>query len=151
MSDHRVSLRWDRREPGFDYETYSRDHMLEFGSGLQVPVSAAAEYKGNADLVDPEQLLVGALASCHMLTFLAIAAKKRYTVDSYRDDAVGELGKNDDGRFALTKVTLRPSIVFSGDRRPDADALAAMHASAHKHCFIANSVTAAVSVEPANE
>jgi organic hydroperoxide reductase OsmC/OhrA len=85
-----------------------------------------------------------------MLTFLAIAARKRYVVDAYTDEAVGVLEKNEAGRFAVTRVTLRPKIVFSGETVPDEAAIAALHDKAHENCFIANSVTTKVMVEPAS-
>ena len=112
-----------------------------------MPASAAAEYFGSAQRVDPEQAFVASLSSCHMLTFLALAAKKRYTVDSYRDDAVGHLGKNEAGKMAVTRVVLRPEIEFSGDRKPSRDEIAHLHDRAHSHCFIANSVTTEIVVQ----
>ena len=89
-----------------------------------------------------------ALSSCHMLTLLAIAAKKGWIIDSYADEAVGKLGKNDDGRIALIHVTLRPKIVFAEGSAPDAEGLQRLHHSAHEHCFIANSVKTEVAIEP---
>lgn len=109
--------------------------------------SAAPEYRGSAERVDPEQALVAAVASCHMLTFLAIAAKKRIEVLSYRDEAVGVLDRNAAGRLAITEVTLRPQIAFA--EAPSAEALEKMHHLAHEQCFIANSVTCTVRIDPA--
>lgn len=151
MSTHEMSLSWQRGSDDFDYETYSRDHVWEFGDGLQVEASAAPQYKGSDGRVDPEQALVAAVASCHMLTFLAIAARKGYTVDAYDDHPVGELARNDQGRLAITKVTLRPRIVFGGQQVPDAHALAALHDRAHRGCFIANSVRCEIAIEPPAE
>lgn len=147
MSEHRAQITWQRAETPFTFEEYSRDHSWSFNDGIQVPASAAAAYFGSEERVDPEQAFVASLSSCHMLTFLALAAKKRYTVDSYRDDAVGHLEKNDAGKMAMTRVVLRPEIEFSGDRRPSREEIARMHDRAHGHCFIANSVTTEVVVE----
>ena len=112
--------------------------------------SAAPDYKGDPGRVDPEAALVAAISSCHMLTFLALAAKKRFVVDSYVDDAVGFMEKNQEGRVAVTRVTLRPAIAFGGERRPSPADLDKLHHQAHEHCFIANSVRTEISVEPKN-
>lgn len=150
MSEHTVSVVWRRETSDFTYDTYKRDHHWEFGSGSLVYASAAPEYLGSADLVNPEEALVAALSSCHMLTFLAIAARKRFVVDSYQDDAVGYLEKNEQGRLAVTRTTLRPRIAFSGERQPTAEELKAMHEKAHENCFIANSVNTVITIESAD-
>ena len=90
---------------------------------------------------------MAALSSCHMLTFLAIAAKKRFVVDSYEDNAVGILEKDPAGKLAMTRVTLRPDIVFSGEKRPSEQQIEKMHHDSHKQCFIASSVKTDVTVE----
>tara|TARA_R110002110_G_scaffold222276_2_gene436270 strand:- start:209 stop:520 length:312 start_codon:yes stop_codon:yes gene_type:complete len=96
--------------------------------------------------VDPEEAFVAALSSCHMLFFLSLAAKSRFVVDRYEDKAVGFMGKTDAGRTAIRRVELRPDIQFSGDRMPNAEAIARLHHTAHEHCFIANSVNCEVVV-----
>lgn len=144
----RASVRWQRTSPDFSYETYNRAHEVGFGSGTTVPASSAPGFKGETDRVNPEEQLVGALSSCHMLTFLAVAAKKRFVVESYDDDASGVLDKNADGKLAVTQVVLRPKVVFSGDKVPSAEELGALHELAHKGCFIANSVKTDVVCEP---
>nr|WP_273482928.1 OsmC family protein [Kribbella italica] len=100
---------------------------------------------GNPGPVDPEEAFIASLSSCHMLTFLAIAAKKRLVVDAYDDHAVGVMAKNERGRIAITQVTLHPKIVFAGEQ-PDAAALERIHHRAHEECFIANSVTTEIIV-----
>ena len=147
MSEHLASIRWNRNGQPFDYEHYPRDHEVRFERGQHITGSAAPAYFGSAQGVDPEEMLVAALSSCHMLTLLAIAGRKGWTVDAYEDDAVGTLGKNADGRAAVTRVVLRPRIVFAGDA-PDAQALEKLHESAHRNCFIASSVKTEVTVEP---
>ncbi len=112
MSEHRATVSWERGSVPFTYETYVRDHAWRFPGGTQIAASAAPEFKGNPDLVDPEGALVAALSSCHMLTFLAVAARKRLVVESYVDEAVGYLEKNEDGKLAITRVVLRPKISF---------------------------------------
>ena len=96
--------------------------------------------------IDPEESFVASLSSCHMLTFLAIACKQKFVLDSYEDEAVGHMEKNADGKLAITRVELRPKITWSGDRRPSAEELEKMHHSAHENCFIANSVKTDVTV-----
>jgi organic hydroperoxide reductase OsmC/OhrA len=99
--------------------------------------------------VDPEEMLIAALSSCHMLTFLHLAKKAGLRVESYRDQAEGRMGKIGEGRYALTQVALRPEIAFSGERTPTEAELADLHHHAHLECFIANSVKTEVVIEPA--
>ena len=98
--------------------------------------------------VDPEEGFVASISSCHMLWFLSLAAEAGWCVDRYVDDAVGEMAKDDRGRMAVTVVTLRPLVVFSGDRVPDRAELERLHHRAHEECFIANSVRSEVRCEP---
>ena len=146
MSEHVAAISWSRGEYEFTYQTYSRDHEWRFDNGVTVPGSANPVYLGNEARVDPEEAFVAALSSCHMLTFLAIAAKKRLVVDSYVDRAVGVMEKNEAGRIAITRVTLHPAITFAGET-PDEATLERMHHLSHQECFIANSVTTEVLVE----
>ena len=147
MSLHRVDLKWARHTADFVYETYSRDHTWTFDNGVVIEASAAPGFSGNEARVDPEESFVASLSSCHMLTFLAIAARKRWTVDRYEDHAVGVLEKNTEGRLAMTTVTLKPRIGFSGDRQPTPEEVSAAHDKAHKACFIANSVKTEVRID----
>ena len=147
MSEHCVTLNWNRESEDFTYKNYNRSHEWDFGHGTVVKASAAKDYLGDEELVDPEQSFVASLSACHMLTFLAIASQKKFVVDSYKDDAVGILAKNEQGKMAITEVKLHPHIVFSGDNQPSADDLAKLHDAAHHNCFIANSVTTKVTVE----
>src|SRR3954466_3518256 len=115
MSEHTVTVQWRRETPDFAYETYNRDHDWTFDAGVTGRASATPAYQGNAACVDPEEAFVASLSSCHMLTFLALAARKRYVVDGYRDEAVGILGKDAAGSLAITEVTLRPEVRFGSD------------------------------------
>ncbi len=146
MSEHKATIDWSLGDAEFTYREYPRDHEWRFEGGVSVPASAAPGYSGSAERVDPEEAFVASLASCHMLTFLALATKHRLVVERYTDSAVGALAKNDAGKLAITRVTLKPDITFRGDP-PDADLLAKLHHDAHEHCFIANSVTTEVVVE----
>jgi len=145
MSEHVVDVSWSRGEREFTYDTYNRDHEWRFDGGITVPGSANPAYLGNPGPVDPEEAFVAALSSCHMLTFLAIAAKKRLVVDSYDDHAVGVMAKNANGKLAITQVTLHPKITFAGET-PDAATLDRIHHLSHEECFIANSVTTEITV-----
>lgn len=146
MSTHTATVAWKRSSDDFAYDSYNRDHQWSFPGGQTLRASAAPDYLGDGACVNPEEAFAASVSSCHMLTFLAIAAKKRYTVDAYADSATAILDKNEDGAMAITRVELRPTIVFAGDRQPDAEGLERMHESAHKHCFIANSVKTEVVV-----
>lgn len=148
MSEHTMKLAWKRETDDFSYEHYNRSHTWDFGHENLLDASSAPEYKGDAELVDPEQAFVAAMASCHMLTFLAIACKKRYVVDSYEDNPVGILDKNEAGKLAITEVVLSPKVAFSGSNIPDAAALSELHRKAHENCFIASSALTKVTVHP---
>jgi len=150
MSEHKATIKWARNGADFGYKTYPRDHSWVFEHGMEVKASAAPQYLGNPQLVDPESAFVAALSSCHMLTFLALASNKGFVVDSYEDNAVGHLGKNANGKMAVTRVDLKPAIAFSGAKLPASTDLEWLHDKAHKECFIANSVTTEVHVVPAN-
>src|SRR3954470_19155116 len=118
MSEHKVTVDWERETPDFAYETYNRDHDWSFDAGVSVRASANPAYLGSENCIDPEEAFVASLSSCHMLTFLALAAKKRYAVDGYHDEAVGVLAKDAAGRLAMTEITLRPQVRFGGDKVP---------------------------------
>ena len=146
MSEHHATVEWERGSVEFKYRSYSRDHTWKFEGGVRVSASAAPAFFGNPNLVDPEKAYVASLASCHMLTFLAIAARKRLVVDRYQDTAVGFLEKNADGKLAVTRVVLHPQVSF-GSLPPSPDGLERIHELAHKECFIANSVRTSVTFE----
>jgi len=147
MSEHRATVHWNRQGTEFTHREYTRDHVWKFDGGTEVRASAAPQYLGNASLVDPERAFVASLSSCHMLTFLALAARGGFVVDDYRDEAVGFMERNVDKRIAITRVVLRPQISWGGEP-PTSEQLDELHSNAHKHCFIANSVTTKVEVAP---
>jgi organic hydroperoxide reductase OsmC/OhrA len=147
MSDHKATIHWRRETADFKYENYNRDHDWDFDGGVKVRASAAPAYLGGPACVDPEEAFVASVSSCHMLTFLAIASRKHYIVESYHDEAVGVLEKDAAGRLAITRATLQPQIKFGGDKIPTAEEIAQMHEQAHHACFIANSVKTEISVK----
>lgn len=147
-----VSWRREAAEAEFAKGRYSRGHIWRFDGGVEVKASASPQVVPKAfapaDAVDPEEAFVAALSSCHMLTFLDLARRAGFVVESYDDAAEGEMEKNATGRYWMARVTLRPRIVFSGDKRPLPADLDRLHHAAHDECFIANSVTTEVRVEP---
>ena len=151
-TEYAAEVVWARDGQDFLSNRYSRRHLLRFDGGAEVAGSSSPHSvplpMSDASAVDPEEAFVASLASCHMLWFLAIAAKRRFIVDHYADAAVGVMARNAAGRMAMTRVTLRPHVAFSGERRPTAEELDALHHKAHEECYIANSVTSEVRVEP---
>lgn len=152
MSQHSAVVRWDRHGAVFTDNRYSRGHSWSFDGGIEVPASASPHVVplplSVAEAVDPEEAFVAALASCHLLWFLSISAEQGFVVESYRDEATGVMGKDPEGKLAMTRVTLRPRVVFSGERQPSAAQQGAMHHEAHEKCFIASSVKTDVRCEP---
>ncbi|MGK2900387.1 MAG: OsmC family protein [Burkholderiaceae bacterium] len=153
MSEYGAEIVWERdAAQDFLGNRYSRRHLLRFDGGVEVPGSSAPSSvplpMSDAAAVDPEEAFVASLASCHMLWFLAIAAKRRFIVDRYVDAARGVMARNEQGKIAMTLVTLRPAVTFSGERRPSVDELTELHHKAHEECFIANSVKTEVRCEP---
>ena len=147
MSEHKVYLSWKNEGEDFSYKTYDRSHLWKFAGGTLIKASAAPDYLGKSELVNPEEAFAASLASCHMLTFLAIASMKKYTVAMYEDIAVAILGKNEKLRMAVTTVYLRPKISFKGNNIPDKTKIDEMHHRAHLDCFISNSVLTEIIVE----
>ena len=152
MAEYNARIAWQRNGAAFVDNRYSREHRWQFDGGIEVRASSSPHVVplplSIEEAVDPEEAFVAALSSCHMLWFLNIAARRKFVVDSYSDAAVGLLGKNPEGRQAITRVTLRPDVRFSGDKLPSREELDSMHHQAHEACFIANSVKTVVACEP---
>lgn len=152
MSQHTAVVEWSRGDQPFADNKYSRGHDWRFDGGAVVRGSSAPsgvpEPMSDSSAVDPEEALVAALSSCHMLFFLAYARKDGFIVDSYRDEAQGVLGKDERGKVSITEIVLRPAITWSGDKLPDAAAIADLHHRSHDICYIANSIRADVKIEP---
>jgi len=126
---------------------FCRDHSITFGSGQTIQASSAPEYKGNKQNVNPEESLLAALSSCHMLTFLAIAHLKRLPVVSYVDEATAELGKNDACKLAVTKMVLNPKVIFADGVDVSRETIEKIHEKAHANCFIANSLATDIHIK----
>ena len=152
MSEYTAVVVWNRDGAAFSDNRYSRGHRWRFDGGIEVPASASPHVVplplSVEAAVDPEEAFVASLSSCHMLSYLSLAAKRGFVVDSYRDAAIGVLAKDSAGKLAMTRVTLRPEVRFAGDKQPTATDAAALHHEAHEQCFIASSVKTDVRCEP---
>ena len=148
-----ATIAWRRdADASFVDNRYSRVHVWRFDGGAEVRASSSphtvALPMSDPRGVDPEEAFVASLASCHMLWFLSLAAERGWRVDAYDDAASGVLGRNAQGKLAMTVVTLRPRVVFGGTPQPSPDEIEATHHRAHEACFIANSVLTEVRCEP---
>jgi organic hydroperoxide reductase OsmC/OhrA len=152
MSAHRATVVWALGDGDFAKGRYSRLHTIAFEGGVSIPGSASPSVVpapwSSDEAVDPEAAFTAALSACHMLTFLDLARRAGFAISAYRDEAEGTLARVAQGKMAMTKVVLRPDITWAGDRRPSAEDLDTLHHQAHELCFIANSVTTEVVVEP---
>ena len=150
--EYRAAIHWSRGTAAFTDKRYSRGHLWRFDGGVEVPASSSPQVVrvplSVEAAVDPEEALVASLSSCHMLWFLALAADRGWRVDDYHDEATGIMGRNAAGRTAMTRVTLRPRVRFSGEPLPAPADIEALHHRAHEECYIANSVTTDVRCEP---
>ena len=152
MSEYYAKVRWLRGEnESYIDNKYSRGHTWAFDGGVTVKASASPHVvplpysvEGN---VDPEEAFVASLSSCHMLFFLSIAAKNGYVIDEYVDNAVGVMEKDKGGKVSITKVTIKPKVVFSGENKPEIEQIERMHYQSHELCFIANSVKTEIVIE----
>ena len=148
MSHHTAAISW-RSDGGFADNSYSRRHLWRFDGGAEVVASASPDVvpvpRSDPAGVDPEEALVASTAACHMLWFLSLAQEAGLEVESYADEAVAEMGRTGPGKYAITRITLRPRIAFAG-RRPDEAELARLHHAAHERCFIANTLNCEIVV-----
>jgi organic hydroperoxide reductase OsmC/OhrA len=149
---HVATIAWQRGDASFVDGRYSRRHEWRFDGGAVVAASPSPHVVpapwSDAAAVDPEEAFVAAIASCHMLWFLSLAAERGHVVESYADEAVGTMARIAPGRQAITEVVLRPLIAFAEGAPVDAATVATLHEAAHERCFIANSVKTAIRVEP---
>jgi organic hydroperoxide reductase OsmC/OhrA len=153
MSTYTAKIGWTSDAPEmFTKNRYSRGHTWEFDEGLTVPASSSPHAVPRFSVeaaVDPEEALVAAASSCHMLTFLWLAAKDGFRIDSYTDAAVGEMTADESGSQWVSLITLDPQIEWAGDKLPTTIEIAELHHNAHKHCYIANSIKAEIVVKNA--
>jgi organic hydroperoxide reductase OsmC/OhrA len=140
-----VKILWEKSlDEAFIDNKYSRSHTWRFDGGIELAASSSPHVvplpMSNESAVDPEEAFIAALASCHMLWFLSLAAEGNYIVESYEDNAEGVLGKNEEGKLAMTRVTLKPKVNFNSKTTPSREQIDELHHLAHEKCFIANSV-----------
>lgn len=153
QAPYSAQLSWRRQaSESFIDNRYSRKHLLRFDGGVELAGSSSPHVvplpMSDASAVDPEEMFVAALASCHMLWFLGIAASLGYCVDSYCDKPVGEMARNAEQQMVMTVVTLRPEVVFGGAKQPNEMDLEQLHRQAHAACYLAHSVKTEVRCEP---
>ncbi|HWH38662.1 MAG TPA: OsmC family protein [Usitatibacter sp.] len=152
MHTYTATVSWSRGEQPFTDGKYSRAHRWRFDGGVDVPASSSPQVVrpplSDEAAVDPEEAFVAALSSCHMLFFIDFARRAGFRIDRYEDQAEGIMAQDAEGRTAMTVVTLRPAIAFSGERLPTAEEVEALHHKSHEACFIANSVRSEVRIEP---
>lgn len=146
MSDLAIELHWRRSEPAFQPGKYSAEHTVCYNTSHEVQVDAAPDWGGDPDNTNPEQALASALSSCHMMTFLALAAKADWPVASYHDYAEAHLGKNARGQMSVTRIDLHPVVRFDTGFSLDDAKLAEMQDRAHRYCFIANTLAESVEI-----
>lgn len=150
MGEYKAVIKWKRTSPDFLRGKYSREHTWTFDGGAAVPASASPHVVptpwSNPACVDPEEAFIASISSCHMLTFLYLAAKEGFQIDSYEDEAVGSMSKNEKGVPWVSSIVLNPKIVYSGDKIPTATEQDRLHHLAHEQCFIANSVKTEITV-----
>lgn len=153
MSVHTAEIHWARNDARFIDHRYSRAHRWTFDGGAVVPASSSPHVVriplSDPSCVDPEEAFVAALSSCHMLWFLDFAARDGFVVDSYDDAAQGRMEKNTEGKEAVASVTLRPNVVFSGEKVPSNASLAKLHHESHESCYLASSVMTKIYIEGA--
>jgi organic hydroperoxide reductase OsmC/OhrA len=144
MGEYKAIIKWRRNSPDFLKGQYSREHTWTFDGGMTIPASPSPHVVpapwSNPANVDPEEAFVAAISSCHMLTFLWLASRQGFQIDSYEDETVGVMTKNEKGMPWVSSVTLNPKIIFSGEKTPATRDENELHHAAHEQCFIANSV-----------
>jgi organic hydroperoxide reductase OsmC/OhrA len=147
MSHHQARVCWQRSpSEAFIDLRYSRAHRWLFDDGAAVaasssPASVPLPYS-KAVNVDPEEALVAAVSSCHMLFFLSFAAEDKFIVDAYDDRATATMARDARGKMSITSIRLAPSIIFLGPKAPLETDVARWHQLAHEDCYLANSVRA---------
>jgi organic hydroperoxide reductase OsmC/OhrA len=146
MSELSIDLHWHRSEPDFRPGKFSNAHMVRYNESYAGQVDAAPDWGGDAGNTNPEQALAAALSSCHMMTFLALAAKAGWPVASFHDHAVAHLGKNPKGQMSVTRIDLHPIVGFDAGFTVETAKLAEMQDRAHRYCFIANTLAESVEI-----
>ena len=146
MDSLSINLEWKLDNDVFSPGKYSTYHTIKINDKININADSASSYGGNVDNMNPEQSLAASLSSCHMMTFLALAAKFKWPVKNYKDKAVAHLGKNSDGKMSVTKIELNPQVLFSDDFKVSEEDMSKMQDRSHRYCFIANSLSKEVEI-----
>ena len=146
MSELSVDLTWNRKESELLPGKFSSEHEVSYNENFKVTADTAPDWGGSSSNTNPEQALAASLSSCHMMTFLALAAKTKWPVSSYKDHAVGYLGKNSKKQMVVNRIDLNPVVSFDAGFEVGRDELDKMHDRAHRYCFIANTLDSEVEV-----
>ena len=146
MSKLSISLEWFLQEDELKPDVFSKNHKIEINNNF-FNAGSAPEYGGNENELNPEQSLAAAISSCHMMTFLALAAKMKWPVINYKDKAVAFLGKNSKGKMCVTKIELNPQITFANNFEVSKEEMIKMQDRSHRYCFVANSLSDEVDVK----
>ena len=146
MNKIAIDLTWKLNNGKLNPGNYSNKHEIKFNDKISINGDAAPDWRGDKQNTNPEQTLAASLSSCHMMTFLALAAKMNWPVLSYRDNAIATLGKNSKGMMSVIKLELNPIVTFSNKFSVNLDEMKKMQDRAHRYCFIANSLSKEVKV-----
>ena len=142
-----INLKWSLNGGKLSPGKYSNKHQIKFNDEIVINGDAAPDWNGNKQNSNPEQALAAALSSCHMMTFLALAAKMNWPVLGYTDNAIATLGKNSKGKMSVTNIELNPKIAFSKEFSVDENKMKEVQERAHRYCFISNSLSEEVKVK----
>lgn len=146
MSELSIDLVWTRKTPTLEVGKYSNAHNVSFSGDQRVTADAAPDWGGSPHATNPEEALAAALSSCHMMTFVALAAKAQWPITEFTDHAVAYLGKNTSGMMAISRIDLHPKVQFDDGFEIDGTTVKKMHERAHRYCFVANSLADFVEV-----
>ena len=141
MNNLSIELNWLLEDGELSYGKYSTDHKIKINDEIIINAGSAVEYGGNPNNLNPEQAFVAAVSSCHMMTFLALAAKMKWPVIKYEDKAVAYLGKNSKGKMSVSKIELNPKVSFENNFSVSDEEMEKMQDRSHRYCFIANSLS----------
>ena len=145
MNELSINIEWNLQEESLKPETFSKNHKIYINDNI-FNAGSAPEYGGKENEINPEQSLAASISSCHMMTFLALAAKMRWPVKSYKDKALAFLGKNSKGKMCVNKIELNPKIIFEGDFSVSSEEMDKMQDRSHRYCFVANSLSDEVEI-----
>ena len=146
MSELSISLEWNLQEDDLKPDYFSKNHKIQINDNL-INAGSAPQYGGKENELNPEQSLAAAISSCHMMTFLALAAKMRWPVISYKDEAFAYLGKNSKGKMCVNKIVLNPTIKFNDNFTVSVNEMKKMQDRSHRYCFVANSLSDEVEIK----